>query len=43
MRQRKLGAGAAEKLAHALDASLNIALDGDESRISFTPHETDAA
>lgn len=31
------------KLAHALDASLNIALDGDESRISFTPHKTDAA
>ncbi|WP_238175158.1 helix-turn-helix domain-containing protein [Kribbella pratensis] len=31
------------KLALALDASLNIALDGDESRISFTPHTTDAA
>ena len=31
------------KFAHALDASLNIALDGDESRISFTPHKTDAA
>ena len=31
------------KLAHALDASPNIALDGDESRISFTPHKTDAA
>lgn len=31
------------KLAHALDASLNIALDGDETRVSFTPHKTDAA
>ncbi|MER7245383.1 helix-turn-helix transcriptional regulator [Kribbella sp. NPDC000426] len=31
------------KLAHALDASLNIALDDDETRVSFTPHKTDAA
>jgi predicted transcriptional regulator len=31
------------KLAHALDASLNIALDDDETRVSFTPHNTDAA
>jgi ribosome-binding protein aMBF1 (putative translation factor) len=31
------------KLAHALDASLNIALDDDEARVSFTPHKTDAA
>jgi ribosome-binding protein aMBF1 (putative translation factor) len=31
------------KLAHALDASLNIALDDDETRVSFTPHKTNAA
>jgi DNA-binding XRE family transcriptional regulator len=26
------------RLAHALDASLNIALDGDSTQVSFTPH-----
>ena len=31
------------KLAHALDASLNIALDDDETHVRFTPHTTDAA
>jgi ribosome-binding protein aMBF1 (putative translation factor) len=31
------------KLAHALDASLEIALDDDETRVSFTAHTTDAA
>jgi ribosome-binding protein aMBF1 (putative translation factor) len=31
------------KLAHALDASLNIALDDNETHVSFTPHKTDAA
>lgn len=31
------------RLAHALDASLNIALDDDETRVSFTAHKTDAA
>lgn len=31
------------KLARALDASLSIALDGDETQVSFTPHKTDAA
>jgi len=30
------------KLARAMDASLNIALD-DDTRVSFTPHHTDAA
>jgi ribosome-binding protein aMBF1 (putative translation factor) len=31
------------KLAHALDASLNIALDDDKTHVSFTAHTTDAA
>jgi ribosome-binding protein aMBF1 (putative translation factor) len=31
------------KLAHALDASLNIALDDEETHVSFTAHSTDAA
>lgn len=31
------------KLAKALDASLNIALDDPETRVTFTPHQTDAA
>jgi ribosome-binding protein aMBF1 (putative translation factor) len=31
------------RLASALDASLNIALDDDETRVSFTAHGTDAA
>ncbi|MGY0058410.1 helix-turn-helix domain-containing protein [Streptomyces sp. LZ34] len=31
------------KLAKALDASLNIALDDAETRVTFTPHQTDAA
>ncbi|MGH3312665.1 MAG: helix-turn-helix domain-containing protein [Streptomyces sp.] len=31
------------KLARALDASLNIALDNDDTQVTFTPHETDAA
>ena len=31
------------RLAHALDAVLNIALDGDSTHVSFTPHRTDAA
>ncbi|WP_040868850.1 helix-turn-helix domain-containing protein [Nocardia exalbida] len=30
------------KLADALDAILNIALDADDTRISFTSHHTDA-
>ncbi|WP_405732610.1 helix-turn-helix transcriptional regulator [Streptomyces sp. NBC_01537] len=29
------------KLAKALDASLNIALDDDDTRVTFTPHRTD--
>jgi ribosome-binding protein aMBF1 (putative translation factor) len=31
------------KLARALDASLDIALDDDDTRVSFTAHRTDAA
>lgn len=31
------------RLAHALDASLNIALDDDKTHVSFTAHTTDAA
>lgn len=31
------------KLADALDATLNIALDADDTRVSFTSHQTDAA
>jgi predicted transcriptional regulator len=31
------------RLAHALNASLNIALDDDKTQVSFTPHKTDAA
>jgi len=31
------------KLADALDATLNIALDADDTRVSFTAHHTDAA
>lgn len=31
------------RLADALDASLNIAPDGDETQVSFAPHKTDAA
>ncbi|MBF6341827.1 helix-turn-helix domain-containing protein [Nocardia abscessus] len=31
------------KLADALDATLNIALDADETRVNFTSHHTDAA
>ncbi|GAA3088821.1 ribosome-binding protein aMBF1 (putative translation factor) [Kribbella aluminosa] len=31
------------RLADALDASLSIALDGDETQVSFAPHKTDAA
>ncbi|MFD4460135.1 helix-turn-helix domain-containing protein [Nocardia sp. NPDC058480] len=31
------------KLADALDATLNIALDADETQVSFTSHHTDAA
>lgn len=31
------------KLADALDATLNIALDSDDTRVSFTSHHTDAA
>ncbi|WP_431044110.1 helix-turn-helix domain-containing protein [Streptomyces sp. P1-3] len=31
------------KLARALDASLNIALDDDDAQVTFTAHETDAA
>lgn len=31
------------KLAHALDASLSIALDDNATQVSFTPHKTDAA
>lgn len=31
------------KLAKALDASLNIALDDDDTQVTFTPHRTDAA
>ncbi|MFD4758650.1 helix-turn-helix domain-containing protein [Streptomyces sp. NPDC058439] len=31
------------KLARALDASLDIALDEDETRVAFTPHHSDAA
>jgi len=31
------------KLARALDASLNIALDYEDTQVTFTPHETDAA
>jgi ribosome-binding protein aMBF1 (putative translation factor) len=31
------------RLAHALDASLNIALDDDKTQVSFTAHKTDAA
>jgi ribosome-binding protein aMBF1 (putative translation factor) len=31
------------KLAKALDASLNIALDDDDTSVTFTPHRTDAA
>ncbi|NBE56301.1 helix-turn-helix domain-containing protein [Streptomyces boluensis] len=31
------------KLARALDASLNIALDGDSTEVTFTAHHHDAA
>ncbi|WP_019930550.1 helix-turn-helix domain-containing protein [Nocardia sp. BMG111209] len=31
------------KLADALDATLNIALDADDTRVKFTSHHTDAA
>ncbi|WP_030594989.1 helix-turn-helix domain-containing protein [Streptomyces fulvoviolaceus] len=31
------------KLARELDASLNIALDEDETRVAFTPHHSSAA
>jgi len=31
------------RLAHALDASLNIVLDDDKTHVSFTAHTTDAA
>ncbi|WP_432117107.1 helix-turn-helix domain-containing protein [Streptomyces sp. bgisy032] len=31
------------KLAKALDATLNIALDSDDTRVTFTAHHTDAA
>jgi ribosome-binding protein aMBF1 (putative translation factor) len=31
------------KLADALDATLNIALDADDTRVNFTSHHTDAA
>jgi hypothetical protein len=31
------------RLAHALDASLTIALDDDKTQVSFTAHTTDAA
>ncbi|MFI9718506.1 helix-turn-helix domain-containing protein [Streptomyces sp. NPDC052396] len=31
------------KLARALDASLNIALDDDRTQVTFTAHHTDAA
>ncbi|MEU1985292.1 helix-turn-helix domain-containing protein [Nocardia sp. NPDC019395] len=31
------------KLADALDATLNIALDAGETRVNFTSHHTDAA
>ncbi|GAQ54738.1 helix-turn-helix transcriptional regulator [Streptomyces acidiscabies] len=31
------------KLAKALDATLNIALDDDDTQVSFTAHQTDAA
>jgi predicted transcriptional regulator len=31
------------RLAHALDASLNISLDDDKTHVSFTAHNTDAA
>ncbi|MEU7829213.1 MULTISPECIES: helix-turn-helix transcriptional regulator [unclassified Nonomuraea] len=31
------------KLAEALDATLNIALDHDDTRVSFTGHRTNAA
>jgi ribosome-binding protein aMBF1 (putative translation factor) len=31
------------KLADALDATLNIALDSDETKVAFTGHHTDAA
>ncbi|NJQ00235.1 helix-turn-helix domain-containing protein [Streptomyces zingiberis] len=31
------------KLAKALDATLNIALDNDDAQVSFTGHGTDAA
>lgn len=31
------------KLAEALDATLNIALDSDDTRVSFSSHHTDAA
>jgi hypothetical protein len=31
------------KLADALDATLNIALDSEDTRVNFTSHHTDAA
>lgn len=31
------------KLAQALDATLNIALDAEDTRVNFTSHQTDAA
>jgi transcriptional regulator with XRE-family HTH domain len=31
------------KLAKALDATLNIALDSDDTRVTFTGHDTNAA
>lgn len=31
------------KLAEALDATLNIAVDADDTRVNFTGHHTDAA
>ncbi|OEV07509.1 helix-turn-helix domain-containing protein [Streptomyces nanshensis] len=31
------------KIARALDASLNIALDDEDTRVSFTPHGSNAA
>ncbi|MFD4431449.1 helix-turn-helix domain-containing protein [Nocardia sp. NPDC058497] len=31
------------KLADALDATLNIALEADDTRVNFTSHHTDAA
>jgi ribosome-binding protein aMBF1 (putative translation factor) len=31
------------KLARALDASLNIALDNDDTQVTFTPHGSNAA